>query len=168
MTMPKVALAMLAAGLTACATRPQPLPVSPVPAYARAPDATCEQAKPLVRLKPRYPRAALHDGQEGWVLLKLDVLPDGTPSNVTVVDASPKGVFDGAAVAAVEQWRVSTSPAGHKGCLQLIEFKFSDDWHDDGRQDPELLEQQAKARKREAERLEEELREMQKNDSNRN
>jgi protein TonB len=52
-----------------------------------------------------YPMEALEQGIEGWVDVDLIVDRNGQPRNITVVDASPPGRFNAAAIAAVEQYR---------------------------------------------------------------
>jgi protein TonB len=56
-------------------------------------------------VEPRYPDAARAAGQEGWVELEFTVGLDGEVSETRVLRAEPAGVFDSAAVAAVERWR---------------------------------------------------------------
>jgi TonB family protein len=61
---------------------------------------TLQSSAPVV-----YPAEALQLGLEGWVDVDLIVDFNGQPRSVTVVDASPPGRFDAAAVAAVQQYR---------------------------------------------------------------
>ncbi|UPG91134.1 energy transducer TonB [Luteibacter aegosomaticola] len=59
----------------------------------------------LVRqVNPRYPTAAMRSNQEGWVDVELTVGADGVVSNVNVVDAQPKHIFDRSAIDAVSKW----------------------------------------------------------------
>jgi protein TonB len=50
--------------------------------------------------KPRYPTAA--KGVEGWVRVEFYVTPEGRTERVRVLASEPAGVFDGAAVEAME------------------------------------------------------------------
>jgi protein TonB len=52
-----------------------------------------------------YPQTALNLGIEGWVDLEFVVDATGQPRDLIVVDASPPGRFDGAALAAVARYR---------------------------------------------------------------
>ena len=52
-----------------------------------------------------YPRTAQEKGQEGWVELGFTVMPDGKVTQVKVMNASPPGVFDAAAVRAISRMR---------------------------------------------------------------
>ena len=53
---------------------------------------------------PRYPRAAQRRGESGWVDIVFTVALDGTVKDVVVRDSQPDGVFDKAAIRAVEKW----------------------------------------------------------------
>ena len=60
---------------------------------------------PLVRINPDYPPRAQSRGVQGWVLVQFTITPAGTVADAKVIDASPKGVFDEAAVKAVSRWK---------------------------------------------------------------
>jgi protein TonB len=65
-------------------------------------------ASSLVAMKPlklEYPQGALVKGTEGWVDLSFTVTADGKVTNVTVVDSSPRGVFDSEAKSALSRMR---------------------------------------------------------------
>lgn len=57
----------------------------------------------LYRITPPYPASA-PAGTSGSVTLSFDVDASGVPSDVKVLKSTPPGVFDSAAVLAVEQW----------------------------------------------------------------
>jgi protein TonB len=59
----------------------------------------------LSRVLPRYPPRAEARGIEGWVGLEITVTPAGTVNDARVVDASPKEIFDQAALEAIRRWR---------------------------------------------------------------
>ncbi len=54
---------------------------------------------------PSYPRSAIEAGIEGVVRLVVTIRRDGTVSDVRVAAGSGHAVLDGAAVAALRQWR---------------------------------------------------------------
>jgi|GEM_PF-4808729 len=59
-------------------------------------------AVPLTIQEPVYPPDALEEGIEGWVLLEFDILPNGKVENPRVIDSSPEGLFDDAALEAIK------------------------------------------------------------------
>ena len=63
---------------------------------------------------PAYPAAALRQGWEGTVLLKVHVLANGQPDQVLVASTSGHPVLDDAAVEVVTPWRFvpAKSPDG--------------------------------------------------------
>ncbi len=54
---------------------------------------------------PRYPQAAKRNGEEGTVLLRVLVTPDGKAAKVDVDRTSGSTVLDAAAADAVSRWR---------------------------------------------------------------
>ena len=86
-------------------------------------------AIPVSTIRPRYPATALRNNQEGWVSLQYTVNTDGSVSNIEVVNAEPRHVFDSAAVDAIR--RAKFSPAMRDGAAiasqqqKRIEFKLS-------------------------------------------
>ncbi len=63
--------------------------------------------------KPDYPPAARLRGQQGLVVLRVEVSAAGAPLSIAVVSTSGHTVLDKAALAAVEQWRFK--PAAQAG-----------------------------------------------------
>lgn len=69
----------------------------------------------LVRTRyvaPEFPAAAMKDGLSGSVRLRLTVNAEGHVSDVAVVQSTPPGVFDAAAISAARKWRFK--PIGEK------------------------------------------------------
>ena len=62
-------------------------------------------ASAKVRVEPIYPAKALQDEIEGWVLLRFDIAPTGSTSNVKVIRSSPSGIFNIVAKNAVLKWK---------------------------------------------------------------
>jgi protein TonB len=61
---------------------------------------------PRIReIKPSYPRDAQREGIEGYVDLEFTISTEGIPRNLEVVAATPKRVFESAAINCLRQWR---------------------------------------------------------------
>jgi TonB family protein len=68
-----------------------------------------KDAQPVYRIEPKYPIKAAKERIEGGVLLKFDIIANGSVDNVEVVNASPAYVFDKTAITALKQWRYKPS-----------------------------------------------------------
>ncbi|CAN0258282.1 unnamed protein product, partial [Phaeothamnion confervicola] len=79
---------------------------------------------PIYRAKPAYPSGARASKIEGYVVVAYSVSASGAVTNVSVVSASPPGVFNAATVAAVRQWRFKPSPQGASGRRTTVRFKL--------------------------------------------
>ncbi len=76
---------------------------------------------------PDYGRRAFRTGQQGWVVARLDVRPDGRIGRVEIVDAAPWGPFNANARKAVKRWRFA--PPGEDGlnrCIVVLDFRFGE------------------------------------------
>jgi TonB family protein len=69
--------------------------------------------KVVYTVPPRYPIEAYKNNISGYVKLKYVVTKEGKTKDITIKEASPKGVFEAAAIQAVEQYRFN--PAVKKG-----------------------------------------------------
>lgn len=85
---------------------------------------------PVASARPRYPRSAATRGIEGWVELLFVVTGGGRVENVRVLDASPRGVFEDAAVDAMRNWVYAPHYVGGRAVAregtQLIRFRLED------------------------------------------
>lgn len=78
----------------------QPKPRAPLDLVALA-----SHLKQLRSVSPEYPSTALERGVTGSVLISFTVDGKGATRDVEVVQSTPAGVFDRAAVSAVKRWR---------------------------------------------------------------
>jgi protein TonB len=78
-----------------------------------------------VNQPPEYPRAALLHGEQGRVLLSIQVLPDGRPSLIRVTDSSGYTVLDQAALLAVMHWQFQPAQRAGKAVASVLPFWIS-------------------------------------------
>ncbi len=64
-----------------------------------------QQAMPLYRVDPNYPAKARKRRAEGFVIIKFNIDPQGKPTDLEVIDANPKRLFEQEAIKAIKQWR---------------------------------------------------------------
>ena len=86
---------------------------------------------PLVRIPPEYPPRAQSRGQEGWVQIQFTITETGSVTDAIVVDSSPKGVFDDAAIKAILRWKYNPKVEGavavaRKGVQTILRFELQD------------------------------------------
>lgn len=67
---------------------------------------------PVKRENPAYPKGAWKRGIEGWVLLEYTVDENGNVASPRVVDSSPPGIFDSAALEALMGWKYAPAKVG--------------------------------------------------------
>lgn len=89
-----------------------------------------QQAMPIYREKPRYPMIALKRKMEGYVVLKFNIDKNGRPTDIEVVEAKPKRIFDRNALLALRNWKyqpkiVDGKAVAQVGYVQKIDFKIS-------------------------------------------
>lgn len=85
---------------------------------------------PIVRVDPVYPSRAQENGVEGFVVVQFTVNPDGSTSNVTVVESSHK-MFERNAVRAAQKYKykprvVDGEPVAVTGIFVRILFTLGD------------------------------------------
>ncbi len=87
---------------------------------------------PYYRIKPKYPKAALVSGTEGWVMMQIDITETGEVENVRVVDGEQRNLFQSEARRAVSQWKYRPFVDGSGKTLRKIahqvrvDFKLKD------------------------------------------
>lgn len=88
---------------------------------------------PYYKVKPKYPKDALESNLEGHVMLKIDILEDGSVENIKVTGGEKVAVFESAATRAVAKWKYKafTDEAGQvlkkKDYLVRVDFKIKDE-----------------------------------------
>ncbi len=86
---------------------------------------------PIVKVAPVYPRRAQTRGIEGYVLLEFIVTKTGAVENPVVIESSPPGIFDRAAMDAALKFKykpkvVNGEPIDVAGVRNRITFELAD------------------------------------------
>ena len=86
---------------------------------------------PIVKVAPVYPRRAQTRGIEGYVLLEFIVTKTGAVANPVVIESSPPGIFDRAAINAALKFKykpkvVDGEPIDVAGVRNRITFELAD------------------------------------------
>lgn len=85
---------------------------------------------PYYKIKPKYPKAALLAGIEGWVMLQIDITEKGDVENVRVVDGEHRSEFQSEAKRAVSLYKyrpftdANGNPVRKVDHLVRVEFKL--------------------------------------------
>ncbi len=84
---------------------------------------------PYLKLQPTYPPRALKRGIEGHVDLAFDITAAGKTTNIRVIEAEPEGVFERAAIRALEKWKYKVpmsdgTPQGQVDMMTRLSFKL--------------------------------------------
>lgn len=79
---------------------------------------------------PVYPRAALEDNVSGEVRVRITVDAEGKVTDTVIVESTPAGVFDDAALAAVRRWRFKPAEVDGRpvesSSIQSLLFRLGD------------------------------------------
>lgn len=99
----------------AAASRPSPVQSRPSPPRAEAPASPpLFNAAYLRNPAPAYPAPARRSGDQGTVMLKVLVSPEGAPVRVELDQSSGSRLLDGAALDAVKGWRFVPARRGER------------------------------------------------------
>lgn len=75
---------------------------------------------------PAYPAALLRARIEGYAEVEFARAPDGSVSEARVINAMPRGEFEGAALAAVRGWQPASGAAEARRETRRFEFRLPD------------------------------------------
>ncbi len=89
-----------------------------------------QQAMPLHRVEPSYPSRALKRGIEGYVVMSFTIDETGRPTDITVVEAQPKRMFERDAMRALRNWKYQPKLMDGKAVTQpgqsvKLEFRLA-------------------------------------------
>ncbi|WP_291844859.1 energy transducer TonB [Maricaulis sp.] len=100
--------------------------VAPVALSAPAAASNGPERQSVELVAPEYPRGAERRGIEGTVRIAYSIDADGNVVDAQVVEANPEGVFDRAALSAIESWRYAPAAAQTDGHSRELEFRLND------------------------------------------
>ena len=85
---------------------------------------------PIVRIEPQYPRDALVEGIEGYVVVEVTIGADGSVKDVRVIQSEPRRMFDRNVIRAVLKWkfkpRIINGVPVERKAIQMLEFTLDD------------------------------------------
>ena len=81
---------------------------------------------PIVRIDPQWPREALVEGIEGYVVVEVTIGADGSVKDVRVIQSEPRRMFDRNVIRAVLKWkfkpRIINGVPIERKAIQMLEF----------------------------------------------
>ncbi|KXF82085.1 energy transducer TonB [Enterovibrio coralii] len=108
MEIPDISLDLSVSGISIAAPQIADVPVSkPSPAVDLGPVeiAGNQNAVPISRVEAVYPPKALRRGIEGYVVMEFTIDTKGRPTDIKVIEASPKRMFERNALRALKRFR---------------------------------------------------------------
>ena len=83
---------------------------------------------PIVRIDPKWPREALIEGIEGYVIVEVTIASDGSVRGASIIESIPKRMFDRSVIRAVLKWkfkpRIINGVAVERKAIQRLDFKL--------------------------------------------
>ena len=83
---------------------------------------------PIVRIDPQWPREALVEGIEGYVIVEVIIAADGSVASAVVIESVPRRLFDRNVIRAVLKWkfkpRIINGVAVERRAIQRLDFNL--------------------------------------------
>ena len=83
---------------------------------------------PIVRIDPQWPREALVEGIEGYVIVEVIIAADGSVASAVVIESVPRRLFDRNVIQAVLKWkfkpRIINGVAVERRAIQRLDFSL--------------------------------------------
>ena len=83
---------------------------------------------PIVRIDPQWPREALVEGIEGYVIVEVIIAADGSVASAVVIESVPRRLFDKNVIRAVLKWkfkpRIINGVAVERRAIQRLDFSL--------------------------------------------
>jgi len=80
-----------------------------------------ENLFPLHTPDPLYPRRARKRGIEGWVKTGFTIRPDGSVSDIQILESEPAGIFDSITLRTVSKWKFKPQLLNGKPAVREVE-----------------------------------------------
>lgn len=84
---------------------------------------------PIKAERPTYPRVAREQGWEGVVILRLEILADGSIGSIEPRQTSGHQLLDESAIQAVRQWRFRPAKEGEIPVPSIVDLPIKFDLH---------------------------------------
>jgi protein TonB len=101
-----------------------PSPVRSPPIVSQSEEPAPRSPKLVKYVAPEFPAIARDRGLTGWVMLSLEIAPDGRVHDATIEDAVRRQIFGKAALAAARQWRYEPDPTRRPGDRTNVRVEF--------------------------------------------
>ncbi|WP_158100635.1 energy transducer TonB [Neiella marina] len=75
-------------------------------------------ARPIVRVEPKYPIKQATAGITGYVIMQFSILADGSTGDIEVIESQPKRAFERAAMRALKKWKYRPKLVDGKSVIQ--------------------------------------------------
>ena len=83
---------------------------------------------PIVRIDPQWPREALVEGIEGYVIVEVLIASDGSVRSAVVIESEPRRMFDRNVIRAVLKWkfkpRIVNGVPVERRAIQRLDFNL--------------------------------------------
>ena len=83
---------------------------------------------PIVRIDPQWPREALVEGIEGYVIVEVIIAADGSVASAVIIESVPRRLFDRNVIRAVLKWkfkpRIINGVAVERRAIQRLDFSL--------------------------------------------
>ncbi|MBC3766063.1 energy transducer TonB [Neptunicella marina] len=76
----------------------------------------------LKHVEPLYSEQLQQNGVKGSVTMSFNINIDGTVSDIKILNSTPSGTFDSAAIDALAQWQYAPLPHKLQGILTRFDF----------------------------------------------
>lgn len=122
-------LAITACGATQKATQIDPSLINSVVSncnelHPEPKPAEDELRKAIHRVAPKFPTEAARQRLEGYVKMEFDIMPNGKPANIMILESYPEEMFVRSAVSALRKWKYTPATSDYISHCNTITLEF--------------------------------------------